>query len=354
MNHLRWLSQNSAKPVGRRRGAMLIMVLVCLLIVFVGAALAIDVAHMHVARAELRTATDAAARAGAAALGRGESIEEATLSVIETAARNKVAGRPLVLRPNDIDWGQNKRRGTRRFKFKANAFPPNTVRVRGRRTDNSPDGPVPLFFGPLFNVSSFRPVMRSMASSTSRDIALVLDVSGSMNWYSGRGTRLQAMIRAVNIFIDEIEESSPNAQISLTTYAYTAKKVMPLTDDLNAVRRAVRRLRAYGATAIGEGLLMGSNSLKFDGSARTFASKSIVVMTDGHHNWGVSPEHTVKTAAQRNHTVHTITFSSAANKVLMKEIARRGGGMHVHADNNQQLEEGFREIAGTIAVKLIQ
>ncbi|MDG2014696.1 MAG: VWA domain-containing protein [Pirellulaceae bacterium] len=354
MNYSKWLSQKSGKQGMRRRGAMLILVLLCLLIVFVGAALSIDVAHMHVARAELRTATDAAARAGAAALGRGESIQNATRAAIDVASQNKVAGQPLVLKASDIDWGQNQRKGVRRFRFKANVFPPNTIRVRGHRTQNSPDGPVPLFFGPLFDVSSFQPVMKSTASSTSRDIALVLDVSGSMNWYSGRGTRLKAMIRAVNIFIDEIEEHSPNAQISLTTYAYQAKKVIRLTDDLNAVRRAVRRLRAFGATAIGEGLLMGSNSLKFDPAARTFASKSIVVMTDGHHNWGVSPEQTVETAVRRNHTVHTITFSSAANKKLMKKIARRGGGIHVHADNNQQLEEGFREIAGTIAVKLIQ
>ncbi len=72
---------------------MLIVVLVCLLVVFVGAALAIDVAHMHVPRAGLRMATDAAARAGAAAWGRGESIAGAADAVIETAAQNKVASR---------------------------------------------------------------------------------------------------------------------------------------------------------------------------------------------------------------------------------------------------------------------
>ena len=74
-----------------RRGAMVILVLVCLVIVFVGAAFAIDVAYMHSTRAELRTATDAASRAGAETLGRTQDMNAAIQAAIDTAARNTVA-----------------------------------------------------------------------------------------------------------------------------------------------------------------------------------------------------------------------------------------------------------------------
>jgi len=337
-----------------RRGAMLILVLVTLVILFVGAAFAIDVAYMHTTRAELRTATDAASRAGAEALGRTQDRDLAIQAAIDAAARNQVAGAPLLLEASDILIGTNDRVGSDRFTFTEGGLLPDTVQVTGSRLDGSASGPVPLFFAPMFGVSNFQPVMTAASSATTRDIALVLDVSGSMNTSSGGGTRLTALIAAVNTFIDEIQASSPNSQMSLSVYSTSAAQVLQLTADLESLRSTVNALTAGGYNSIGEGLLTGSDSLVNDPNARPFASKTVVVMTDGNHNTGVGPDTAVSTAVARNQTVHTITFSSGANQTLMQTVADLGGGIHEHADNNAQLDEAFREIARTIAVVTIQ
>jgi uncharacterized protein YegL len=342
------------KGRSRRRGAMVILVLFCLVVVFVGVAFAIDVAYMHATRAELRTATDAASRAGAEALGRTQNRQAAMEAAIETAARNMVAGKPLILRRSDIEFGKNRRAGSARFEFNPSSAAPDSVRVTGSRLKDSASGPVPLFFAPLFGVTSFQPVMESTASATTRDIALVLDVSGSMNTPSDSGTRLSALKEAVSVFIDEIQDSSPNTQMSLSVYSSSAQRLISLTDDLEQIRSRALELTAGGMTAIGEGLLAGSDSLEKDSNTRDFAAKTIVVMTDGNHNTGESPTISVAQAVARGQTVHTVTFSSGANQTLMQEVARLGGGIHEHADGNAELVEAFREIARTIAVMLIQ
>ena len=51
------------KVTASRRGAMLVLIAICLPLIVILAAFAVDVAWMQLVRTELRTATDAAARA---------------------------------------------------------------------------------------------------------------------------------------------------------------------------------------------------------------------------------------------------------------------------------------------------
>ncbi len=339
----------------QRRGAMVIMVLVCLVILFIGAAFAIDIAYIHSTRAELRTATDAASRAGAEALGRTQDRDAAIQAAIDVAAQNFVGGERLILRPEDIRIGTSDRQGTDRFTFQEGGLAPDTVQVVGSRLEGSASGAVPLFFGPLFGVSNFQPVVQAASSATTRDIALVLDVSGSMGRPAGGGvTRIEALKTAVNVFVDEIEASSPNTQMSVSVYSTTSQQILELTPNLNTVRTIVDTLGANGRTAIGLGLLTGSDSLVDDVNVRPFAAKTIVVLTDGRQNTDIGPEVAVTTAIDRGQTVHTITFSDGANQVLMRQVADLASGIHVHADDGVGLVEAFRAIARTIAVVTIQ
>ena len=63
-----------------RRGAMVVLIAVTIIILLIGAMFSVDVAYMHVVKAELRTATDAAARAGAATLARTQDANRAVLA----------------------------------------------------------------------------------------------------------------------------------------------------------------------------------------------------------------------------------------------------------------------------------
>ena len=55
---------------GQRRGAVTVLVALLMVVLLGCAAMAIDIGHLYVAQAELQRAADAAAMAGAQALGR--------------------------------------------------------------------------------------------------------------------------------------------------------------------------------------------------------------------------------------------------------------------------------------------
>lgn len=332
---------------------MLVLVAVTFVILIAAAAFSLDVAYMHMVRAELRTATDAAARAGAEALTRTQDVGRSRQVVIQAANRNLVAGKPLTISAGDIEFGsinQNQRGG---FDFVKGGRTFSAVQVTGLRTAASGDGPVPLFFGPFFGTTNFQPTQQAKAASSVRDIALVLDRSGSMAAVENGKSRINALKDAVRSFFDEIQRTSPNAQCSLISYATTANRDIELNTNFGGIESAVDRLTPAGFTNIFQALRLGSDSLEAPGR-RQFAERTIVLMTDGNFNQGGDPTPSARLAASRNHTIHTVTFSSGANQGIMKSVANIGGGIHLHADDAGDLRQAFKEIARTFSVLLIE
>ena len=339
----------------QRTGAMLPMVAFVMIILIIGAVFSVDIAHMHMVRAELRTATDGAARAGAETLARTQDPEAAIDAAIRVASLNRVSGEGLELERSDVVLGSVQETDSGRFEFVPNEEPFSTVRVVGRRDASSPQGAVPLFFGSLLGVENFNPVQAATASSSVIDIALVLDRSGSMATPDAGGglTRSEALENAVNVFIDEIRQSSPNAAISVVTYSTAATTDQQLTADLDQVSTAVQGLTPDGFTNIRQGLLFGSDTLQTN-QAREFANRVVIVMTDGNFNVGGTPLPSAQIAANRGHTIHTVTFSTGANQAIMQQVAAVGSGDHFHADDAGDLTEAFRQIARSLEVLLIE
>ncbi len=332
----------------------MILVAVAIVILLVGAVFSVDVAYMHMVRAELRTATDAAARAGSETLARTQDPVQARLAAVAIAEQNKVAGNGLTLLPSDIQVG-SLTPNAGRFNFVPNVAPFTAVRVQGQRLKSSADGSVSLFFSKIFSTNDFQPTQLATASANVRDVALVLDISGSMATASGAGTRLSALKTAVNVFLDEVQVHSPTTQVSLTSYSTAPNKILDLTSNFLAVRTQVNSFNAGGLTAIGNALTMGSDSLVNDPLNRSFAFKTVILMTDGNHNTGPGPDVTVATAVARGQTVHTITFSAGANQTLMQTVATATtGGIHIHADDAADLAAAFRAIARSLSVTLVE
>ena len=137
------------------------------------------------------------------------------------------------------------------------------------------------------------------------DIALVLDVSGSMDDYFGRGPqrqkKLDALKTAVNSFIDGVAEGSPESNISIVkfagnktdtigndtyrdggyTYNYTqiVKQLTAVKTGKDELKTAVSSLRAAGATAADYGMEKAEAAL-----AAAQNPKVIVMFTDGEPN----------------------------------------------------------------------
>ena len=339
------------KPLNRkpRTGAMLPIVAVTTIILFVAAALAIDIAHIHVVRSELRTATDAAARAAVETLGREQDIDAAREAAIRVAAENLVAGRGLTLSPDDIQFGGSTQNDDDSFSFDPNASFINSVQILGERVEGSPDGPVPMFFGPLFGTTNFQPTQSATATRLDRDIALVLDVSGSMG-----GSRFSGLTSAVDVFLAELDDSPQEERVSLTVYNSRARKLRRLTRNLPSIATGIRSQSPSGATAIGRGLRVGIDSVLNDPESRRFALKSVILMTDGNHNRGPRPETVAPDAAAQDVKIFTITFGRGADQNSMRRVAEIGNGEHFHADGNADLANVFQVIARQLRVILTE
>ena len=343
-----------SRKIQCRNGAMLPMIALSLVVIIVGVVFSIDIAYMHMVRAELRTATDAAARAGAETLARTQDVDQARNAAIQVAALNRVSSAGLQLRPEQIVLGSVSTGSDGKLVFEADQAPFTSVRVIGDRGEGSLQGAVPLLFGPLLGRTNFQPVQFATASSSVLDIALVLDRSGSMQIEEGGVSRIDALKTAVSVFIDELQNSSPNSNVSLTTYSTQSTRDIPLTDQLEQIENQVGELPAQGFTNIFQALQQGSDSLIEDPLTRPHASKVIILMTDGNFNVGGTPIPSAVAAADEGQTIHTITFSSGANQDIMRQCAEIGSGQHLHADDGGDLAEAFREIARSLSVTLVE
>jgi len=337
------------KRIDIRRGAMLVAVAVMLVILLIMVTFSVEIARMQLARTQLRTAADAAAQTAAETLARTESVDQARAAGKAIALENAVFGDGLQLADSDIVFGHAEALAGGSFTFEAGVAPFNSARVTGRRTVDSPGGPLPLFFGRILGTSTFEPVVECTASTTTRDIALVLDRSGSM----GSENKIEDLKTAVDVFLDVLESTTADERVSLSSYSTTGTKDIDMTSNLQSIRDEVNSYEADGYTAIGQGLQHGTDSLEFDANSRIYADKVIILMTDGIQNRTPDAETIVPTILNREQTCFTISFGSGANQSLMVYIANETGGTHYHAPDGAALQNVFEEIARTIAVVLI-
>jgi hypothetical protein len=359
---------------------MMVLVAICLPLFVIMAAFAVDVAWMQLTRTELRTATDAASRAGAKTLSLVQTVPAARAAAKEAARRNRVAGTGLQLADSDIEFGQGQQATrTSRFAFTSGGTLLNAVRVTGRRTAGSTGGPVALFLGRVMGVPQFEPRQVATSTQLDRDLCVVVDRSGSMmQALDGGGlpggscskphkdSRWAALNTAVLGFVDELDKTAQREQCSLVSYssAGTGCGLTFTTSDINApldytydlIRSEMARLSSkpvQGRTAISAGLDNGVRVLT-GARVRPFAVRTIVLMTDGLHNTGREPILSAREAAAAGITVHTVTFSDEADLARMRAVAEATGGQHFHAPDAKALERIFREIASTLPVMLTQ
>lgn len=111
----------------------------------------------------------------------------------------------------------------------------------------------------------------------SRDIVLVLDVSGSMS-----GDKITYTKTAAKRFVEQILDVSEDTRIALVTYGSYANTVVDLTDDKDTLMTSIDSLRVTGNTNMYGGLELAGTIL----GASTSDKKAIVIMTDGEANTG--------------------------------------------------------------------
>lgn len=168
---------------GLRRATVLTQAVIFGSAVGVGvAALTIDTGLMFSAKQELQSAADAAALAAASQLGASANpMATAAQEAALFASRNEIAGLGYSL---DVDtslvFGHAVMNGEK-FDFLPEVQPYDAVRVTLRRDATAADGPVSLLFAKTLGMGSANMQASATAMLVPRDIAVVIDFSGSMN-----------------------------------------------------------------------------------------------------------------------------------------------------------------------------
>jgi hypothetical protein len=165
-----------AKPKqSPRRGAIVVLAAILLVVVLGFMAFAVDVGYLTLVRTQLQVAADSSALAAAATTNLPRADMEAVAR--RYAGKNSAAGRPVQLNSSDIEYGNW---DTSMRVFTPSATVGNAIRVTAR-TSSGTGGETPLFFGRILNLNSVGQSASAVATVNPRDIAFVIDVSGSMN-----------------------------------------------------------------------------------------------------------------------------------------------------------------------------
>ena len=379
-----------------RRGTILVLCAVFVTILVAMAAFSIDVAYMQLVRTELRVATDAAAKAGVEALVREQDPAAAITAATQIAAANKVANTPLQLEASDIILGRASMEQDGSWTFNAGEEPYSAVRVNSRRTADSLDGAVSLFFGGFLGTGSFEPIQSATAANMEQELCLVIDRSHSMcfddsgtSWSYPSGTptdpdevaypphaslsRWAQLVTAVDLFVDITKISSVPPEVALVTwgsdigtntYEYqvtgetevAVARDVDLTTDLEQISTALASRSAkvmLGGTNLSAGIDEGVAVLTGPGT-KPLAQKTMVVMTDGQWNQGRDPLLAAQDALAAGVTIHTVTFLDQADQTTMISVATITGGSHYHAANQEELEEAFEKLAVSLPVALTE
>lgn len=358
---------------------MLFTVLLPVLLIL--GAFAVNLAWMSLIRTEMQVTVDSATRAAGREFSVSQNVAAARLRAQEAVQENTVGGRILTLDDADVSFGESIPDANGLFAF----------------TEKNVSGGVPLGIGPgktfvnavqvdltgsysmtsmpftmpgLSLDSDYAPAAVAISTQTDRDVVLVLDRSGSMNdpsndpasWNPAgpgqayNGSRWRELVGAVDVFLQVLDASPLAEQVGLATFSSNTSADESMTTDYLDIRNAMdvhTNQFLGGTTAIGEGIYEGIDLLIDPTRARPFATKTLIVMTDGIQNTGRDNVVAARFAAETyGITVHTITFSAGALQQPMIDAAFAGGGTHNHAASAAQLRAVFIELARNLPTQL--
>jgi Ca-activated chloride channel family protein len=193
------------------------------------------------------------------------------------------------------------------------------------------------------------------------DIALCLDLSGSMKAMDFKPNRLEAAKSVAMEFVN----GRPGDRFALVAFSAESYTACPLTSDRAVVINQINDLR-FGliedGTAIGMGLATSVNRLK-ESQAK---SKIVILLTDGVNNRGTIGPSTAAEIAEgfgiRVYTIGVGTMGTAPFPVqtafgqqiqqmevdideqALTDIASMTGGKYFRATDNRKLKEIYEEI----------
>ncbi len=348
------------KPL--RSGAALLIMTGVVMVAIAIAAYAINVAHIQYTRAEMQIVTDVATRAACRALVDTGSQSQAYVAAQRLANANKVAGRTFTLAPGDLEFSVATRISSADMYAYSSGQRPNSVRFNNTFFQRSRDA-LPMLL-PSFNMATgFRPIKEATAAQAELDIAIVLDCSSSMlsawNQVSGAegllvlplpvppGARWHVAKSGIEQVLQTFRKSPAQERVAFTTFNNVSLLNLPLSTEYLPVESALAfHSTAYlgGLSSLADGMNSAITLLSSTLTARAWASRVILLVSDGNENFGTGALNVARKAAQSDIMVYTISVGSDANKRLMSDLSVIGHGRYLHAETPAQFIDAIEEV----------
>jgi hypothetical protein len=359
-------------------------------------AITIDYGQVAIARQQLQSTVDAAALAGAGVMQYGVNIDGARSAILATASNNNVMGTPLSLATSDVEVGAWNEATHSIVPWSA-AFTESAVRVTGRRTVGSIDGPIPLTFSRIFGLNNAQLTATAAAGVTVTngprkpvELMVVQDCSGSfldefpdaidadfamfdlVNGASITGDQLgyvgfnEGLKQTYNTYFTRVNGRyvyvHKDTYKELTTFGSSRTS---LPSDWQTHKTLLRSDRADGYTNPAIALDWALNQYQTNGHAAT-CQQSVVLVSDGMpfgSTTTLTNQYRANTIAKANQLaalgvrIHTVTLTAEDNGVYgsggadfdFNESLVRNGGVAFRTADPEALMDVLIAV-GTIEV----
>ncbi|MCA9099119.1 MAG: VWA domain-containing protein, partial [Planctomycetaceae bacterium] len=316
-------------------------------------------------------------------------------AAIDAAARNNVAGRPLVIDTSNITLGGLRTHQDGTWEFIPDQTPLMAAKIDVNMTSGSPSGSIPLFFAPLLGTNDYAPRNTSVAGFVQNAIVLCLDRSHSMcfdmtgvdwsyppntpSWpqaYTAppmNGSRWLSLVSSVQMFLDVLDDYSQNPPVGMVTWGsdiapqnwygtriprFNAVEVDVTImnnggGNINGALNGRGQKMMQGATNMSAGMV-AARDLLMNYTPNLPVNRVMILVTDGKWNQGTDPVATAATLAANNIKCHTIGLLTGDSAAVLQSIADATGGKCFMVNDQAGMDAAFREIATELPIVLTQ
>ena len=205
----------------------------------------------------------------------------------------------------------------------------------------------------IFTISGL--TLQTINQASAFSFVIAIDNSQSMSATDLPPNRLAASQETASHFV---ESTLFGTRIGLISFAGTSYIEEDLTIDRGLISKKIKeiKLNEYGGTDLHEAVLTASNMLK------TEKNKALILLSDGQINVGNLNE-TIDYANRENLLIHTIGIGtieggetiyglSKIDQDALKALSYNTWGSYFEAENQDTLEQSFRNILGLTVRKV--
>jgi Ca-activated chloride channel family protein len=196
-------------------------------------------------------------------------------------------------------------------------------------------------------------------------VIMAIDTSLSMQATDVSPTRFKAAKDAATSFVDLVPG---RLNLGLVSFSGTAQVLVPPTTDHELVKRSIAALTLGPATAIGEAVFAGLESIAAVPTqpGQPPAPARIVLMSDGETTVGRPNDTAARAASDAHVPVSTIAFGTdegtvlvegnvvrvPVNKEALARLADMTGGKAFEASSGKELKDVYNDIGSSVGYRI--